>query len=84
MVPPEIVLINWSILALEVNAMPADAGAPKAARASAGTVLGAYDRQHVLLFQSPFHLLWSNQIQDMVQNVNMSFIIFKTIWHVKS
>ena len=32
--------------------MPADALAPKVARASAGMVLAVYNRQHVLLFQS--------------------------------
>ena len=34
-----------------VNTMPADALAPKVARASADMVLVLLDRQHVLLFQ---------------------------------
>ena len=36
---------------LGVNTMPADALAPKGARSSAGMVLAAYDKQHVLLLQ---------------------------------
>ena len=35
-----------------VNTMPADALAPKLARASAAMVLAVYDRQHILLFHS--------------------------------
>ena len=35
-----------------VNTMPADAVAPKVARASADIVLTVQDRQYVLLFQS--------------------------------
>ena len=61
--------------------MPADALAPKVAKASAGMVLAVY-RQHVFLFQSQFHLLESSQIQDTIKNVNISFVIFKTIQHV--
>ena len=57
--------------------MPADALAPKVARASADMVLAVQDRQHVLVFQSSFHLLGSSQSQDMIQNVNISFMIFK-------
>ena len=40
-----------------VNTMPADALAPSVARASAGMVLAAKDRQHVLMFQSKFHYM---------------------------
>ena len=36
------------------------------------------------LFQSQFHLHGSSQIQDMIQNVDISFVIFKTIQRVKS
>ena len=64
--------------------MPADALAPKVASASAGMVLAAEDWQHILLFQDKFHALGWNQIQDMIQNVNISFTIFKIILHVKS
>ena len=39
-----------------VNAMLVDALAPKVDRTSAGMVFTWLDRQHVLLFQSPFHL----------------------------
>ena len=35
-----------------VNNMPADALAPKVARASAGMVMAVLDRQHLLLFHS--------------------------------
>ena len=43
-------------------------------------ILAVQDRQ--LLFWSKFHLLESSQIQDTIQNVNLSFIIYKTIQHV--
>ena len=33
---------------------------------------------------SQFHLLRSSQIQDTIKNVNVSFVIFITIQHVKS
>ena len=62
--------------------MPADAA--KVARASAGMVLPVHNRQHVFLFLSLFHMLVLSQIQDTIQNVNISVIIFKTIQHVKS
>ena len=63
--------------------MPADALAPKVARASAGMALAVWDRQHVLLFQSESHLLGSSQIQHTVQDMNISCMIFKTTLHVK-
>ena len=65
-----------------VNTMSADALAPKVARASAGIVLPVLDRQHVLLFHSQFHLLGIgqiSQIQDTIENVNVSFVIVKAI-----
>ena len=60
--------------------MPADALAPKA---SAGMVMAVQDRQHVLLFHSLFYLLSSSQMQDMIQNVNTSFIIFVTCHEIR-
>ena len=39
---------------------------------------------HVLLFQSSFHVFGSSQIQDTIQNGNMSFVISKTIYYVQS
>ena len=63
--------------------MPADALTPEVASASAGMVLAVYDNQQLLLFQS-WYLLGSSQIQDTIQNVNIYFIIFKIIQHVKS
>ena len=68
---------------LGVNIMPADALAPNIANASADMVLAASDKQQVLLLQSLFHLLGSNQIKDKIQ-MWISFMIFKTIQHVKS
>ena len=47
-------------------------------------VLAVWNGQHVLLSQSSFHLLGSCQIQDTIQNMNISFIISKTIQHVNS
>ena len=68
-----------------VNSMSADAPAPEDVRASAGMVLDVQERQDILLCgQNLFHLLGSSQIQDMIQNVNISFVIFKPIQHVKS
>ena len=64
--------------------MPADALAPEVARASAGMILAVQDRQHVFLFQSKFHLLGSSQFQDTIQNVNISFMIFKIIQNIES
>ena len=64
--------------------MPPNALSPKIASASTGMVLAVLDRKYVLLFHSYFHLLESSQNQDHIQNVNISFIIFKTIQHVKS
>ena len=64
--------------------MPADVLAPIVARASADIVLAVEDRQHVFLFEGWFHLLGWSQIQDTIQNVNIPFVIFKTIQHVKS
>ena len=66
-----------------VNTMPADALAPKVTRASVGMSLAVWDRQHVLLFQGKFHPLESIQIQHTIQNVNICFVIFKTIQNVK-
>ena len=40
--------------------------------------------QIIKLFLSQFHLFGSSYIQDMIQNVNTSFMISKTIQHVKS
>ena len=54
--------------------MTADALAPKVASASAGMVLAVLYSQHVLLFQSKFYVLRSSQIQDTIQNVNISFL----------
>ena len=65
-----------------VNTMPADALAPKVARISAGMVLLVYEREHLRLLHRIFGLLLLNKIQDMVQNMNISSIIFKTIQHV--
>ena len=49
-----------------------------------GMVLTEKDRQHVGLLHCEFSLLLLNKIQDMIQNENTSFIVFKTIQHVKS
>ena len=62
--------------------MPADVLAPQVSSVSAGMVLTVYDRQHVELPHCEFGLLLLNNIQDMIQNVNTSFIIFKLIQHV--
>ena len=43
-----------------------------------------WDRQHIGLLHCKSGLLLLNKIQDMIQNVNTSFVIFKTIQHVKS
>ena len=40
--------------------------------AIADMVLTVYNRQHVLLFQSEYNLFGSSQIQDTIQNVNIS------------
>ena len=50
-------MLTLVMLAIEysgfgVNTMPADALAPKVARAPAGMVLAVKDEQHLLLFQS--------------------------------
>ena len=66
-----------------VNTKSADALAPKVVKASGGMVLAVRDRQHILLFQSSFHLLVRNQIQDTIQNADFYLIIFKTIQDVK-
>ena len=47
-------------------------------------VLIAKDRQHVGFRQYVSSFLLLNKIQDMMRNVNTSFIIFKTIQQVKS
>ena len=67
-----------------VNTRPADALAPKGTRTSAGMVSSVYDRQHVGLLHCEFGLVLLNKFQDMIQNVNTSLIIYKTIHHVKS
>ena len=67
-----------------VKIMPADALAPKVARASVGMVLSEYDRQHVELLHCEFGLLLLNKLQDMIRNVNISIVNFKTIQHLKS
>ena len=64
--------------------MPPDAMAPGVARAWAGMVLAVWDRHNVLLFQSQCHLFGSSQILDAFQNVDMYFMIFKTIQYIKS
>ena len=51
---------------------------------SAGMALAVWNRQHVILFQSQFHLDGSSQIQYTIWNVNIPFVIFKTIQHVKN
>ena len=67
-----------------VNTMFDDALAPKVTNASAGMILAVQDRQHALLFQSWFPLHGLRLIQYIIQNVNISFITFKIIQHVKS
>ena len=57
--------------------MAADALAPKVARASTGMVL----TEELLHWESGQLLL--SKIQDMIQNMNTSFIIFKTIQIIK-
>ena len=59
------------------NIMPADALATTAARASAGTVLIMWGKQHVVLLLREFHMFFrfnfvSNRIQEIIQNVNVS------------
>ena len=56
--------------------MPAATLVPKVTSASASMVLAVLDKQSVLLFQSQIQLLGLSQIQDTIQNVNISFIIF--------
>ena len=77
-------MLEMKYSAFLANTMPPDALAPKVARASAGTVLTVWDRQHVLLLPSEFYAIASKKIQEMILNVNASFIIFKTIQHAKS
>ena len=60
-----------------VNTMTFDALGPKVAIESADNVLAVLERQHVLLFQSQFHLHESSQIKNTIQNMNISFIILK-------
>ena len=60
-----------------VNTMPINALAPKVTIASAGMVLTVLHRQHVLLFQSWFHLLGWSQVPNRIQNVNTISVIFK-------
>ena len=43
---------EYSSFGCNTRTLPADALAPKVAKASAGMVLAVQDRQHVLLFQS--------------------------------
>ena len=64
--------------------MPADVLAPKVAKASAGMVLSVHDRQHVGLLHYEYGLLLLNKIQDRIQNVNKSLIIFKQFSMLKS
>ena len=45
-------MLGRNIPVLGVNTMPADALAPKVARASAAMVLAVYDRQHALLLSN--------------------------------
>ena len=80
----DLTLLMLEIPAMGISTMPADALAPKVARASAGMVLAVWNRWRVLLFQSQFHWLQSIQIHDTFQNVNITFLIFKSIQHVKS
>ena len=70
---------RWNIPALGVNTMTPDALGPKVATASSGMVWVVWDRQYVWMFQTSFHWLGSNQIQNMIQNGNITFIIFKAI-----
>ena len=52
--------------------MPADALAPKVARASAGMVLAVKDRTCIVV-PDFISFTWVKPIQDMIQNVNISF-----------
>ena len=52
--------------------MPAATLVPKVTSASASMVLAVLDKQSVLLFQSQIQLLGLSQIQDTIQNVNIS------------
>ena len=49
---PTLLMLEMEYSSFGVNTMPADALAPKLARASAAMVLAVYDRQHILLFHS--------------------------------
>ena len=57
--------------------MPADALATLITRASAGMILTLKDRQHVGLLHCEFGYLLLNKMQDMIRNVNASFIILR-------
>ena len=61
--------------------MPADALAPKVASASAGIVLTVLDS---IVIPELISSTCLSQIHDTIQNVNISFIIFKTIQLAKS
>ena len=64
--------------------MSAEALATEGARASVGMVLTVYDGQYVSgLLHCEFDLLL-DETQVMIRNVNISFIIFNTVQHVKN
>ena len=77
-------LILRHIRDLGVNTMSADALAATVASASEGIVLAVQARQHALLSPTEFHLCGPSEIDVTIQNVNVSYIIFKTTHHVKS
>ena len=76
-------LWSWrqNIPALAVNGTPADALAPKVARASAGMVLAVKDRYHVSLFQTSFHLLRGGGEQQCMTTKVYLWAMLKLPWN---
>ena len=64
--------------------MPADALAPKSHQSISRYGIGYDGQRTCIVAPELISSTWINQVQDKIQNVNITFIIFKTIQHVKS
>ena len=64
--------------------MPADALAPKVVSVSAGMVFIGCVGQRCIVVPELNSSTWVKQNHGMLQNVNISFVIFNTVQHVKS
>ena len=76
-------MLETNILALGDNTMPADALAPKVAICRHGTACVEYANMYCCS-RVNFIYFWSSKIQDMIQNLKISFLIYKAIQHVKN